>query len=92
LVVLRSAGAQDPSLAGMWQQNTDPRLEVQAVAARSLVTKPGARPDLSAEHAADLLFGLLSPHLYLLSTAAEAGPKNAGSIGSTTSCTRRSDG
>ena len=41
--VLRAAGAQDPSLAGMWQQDTDPRLEVHTAAARSLVTKAGAR-------------------------------------------------
>jgi AcrR family transcriptional regulator len=64
--VLRAAGAQDPSLAGMWQQDTDPRLEVQTAAARSLAAKPGARADLSVEHAADLLYGLLSPELYLL--------------------------
>ncbi|MFF0255556.1 TetR/AcrR family transcriptional regulator [Micromonospora zamorensis] len=64
--VLSAAGAQDPSLASMWPQDGDPRLEVQTVAARSLVAKPGAKADLSVEHAADLLFGLLSPQLYLL--------------------------
>ncbi|WP_238018816.1 TetR/AcrR family transcriptional regulator [Dactylosporangium sp. AC04546] len=64
--VLRAAAAQDPSLAGMWPQDGDPRLEVHTVAARSLVAKPGAKADLSVEHAADLLFGLLSPELYLL--------------------------
>jgi AcrR family transcriptional regulator len=64
--VLRAAGAQDPSLAGMWQQDSDPRLEVQTAAARALVTKPGARARLDVEHAADLLFCLLSPELYLL--------------------------
>ncbi|MEU7613955.1 TetR/AcrR family transcriptional regulator [Micromonospora sp. NPDC049204] len=64
--VLRAAGAQDPSLAGMWQQDTDPRLEVQTAAARSLIAKPGATADLTVEHAADLLYGLLSPELYLL--------------------------
>jgi AcrR family transcriptional regulator len=64
--VLRAAGAQDPSLASLWQQDTDPRLQVHTAAARSLITKPGARTDLSAEHAADVLFGLLSPELYLL--------------------------
>ncbi|MEU8327672.1 TetR/AcrR family transcriptional regulator [Micromonospora sp. NPDC048839] len=64
--VLRAAGAQDPSLAGMWQQDTDPRLEVQTAAARSLIAKPGATADLTVEHAADLLYGLLSPQLYLL--------------------------
>jgi AcrR family transcriptional regulator len=64
--VLRAAVAQDPELAGLWRQDTDPRLAVHTAAARSLVTKPGARADVSAEHAADLLFGLLSPELYLL--------------------------
>jgi hypothetical protein len=30
------------------------------------VTKPNARAGMSAEHAADVLFGLLSPELYLV--------------------------
>lgn len=64
--VLRAAAAQDPSLAGMWQQDSDPRLDVHTAAGRSLAAKPGARPNLPVEHAADLLFGLLSPQLYLL--------------------------
>lgn len=64
--VLRTAGAQDPSLAGMWQQDTDPRLAVHTAAARSLVAKPGARADLSVVQVADVLFGLLSPELYLV--------------------------
>ena len=64
--VLRAAGAQDPSLASMWQQDSDPRLEVHTAAARSLVTKPGAKAGLSVDDAADVLFGLLSPELYLL--------------------------
>jgi AcrR family transcriptional regulator len=64
--VLRAAGEQDANLAGMWQQDADPRLEVQTTAARSLVAKPGARAGLSVEEAADVLFGVLSPELYLL--------------------------
>ena len=64
--VVRAASAQDPTLASLWQQDSDPRLEVQTTAARSLVAKPGAKADLTAEHAADLLYGLLSPQLYLL--------------------------
>jgi AcrR family transcriptional regulator len=64
--VLRSAGTLDPSIASMWQYETDPRLEVQTTAARSLMAKPGARTDVSVQHAADVLFGLLSPELYLL--------------------------
>jgi AcrR family transcriptional regulator len=64
--VLRAAAAQDSSLAEMWQFDGDPRLEVHTVAARGLLAKPGARAGVTAEHAADVLFGLLSPQLYLL--------------------------
>jgi AcrR family transcriptional regulator len=64
--VLQAASAQDPSLASLWQHDTDPRLEVQATAARSLMAKAGATADLTVEYAADLLYGLLSPQLYLL--------------------------
>jgi AcrR family transcriptional regulator len=64
--VLRAAGAQEPTLAGLWQQDTDPRLEVQTTAARSLTAKPGATPGMTTERAADLLYALLSPELYLL--------------------------
>jgi hypothetical protein len=49
----------------MWQQDSNPRLEVHTAAARSLVAKPAARGHLSVEHTADVL-GLLSPELYLL--------------------------
>ena len=66
--VLRAAFAQDSSLAGMWQQDSDPRLDVHTAAARSLVTKRGARQGVSTEQAADVLFALLSPELYLLFT------------------------
>jgi AcrR family transcriptional regulator len=66
--VLHAASTQDPNLASLWQQDTAPRLEVQTAAVRSIMTKPGARADLTVEHAADLLYGLLSPQLYLLST------------------------
>ncbi|MEU4482358.1 TetR/AcrR family transcriptional regulator [Micromonospora sp. NPDC023966] len=64
--VLRAASAQDPSLASLWQQDRDPRLEVQTAAAASLVAKPGARADVSVEYAADVLYGMLSPEVYLL--------------------------
>ena len=37
-----------------------------SAAARSLVGKPGARPGVSAADAADVLYGILSPELYLL--------------------------
>jgi AcrR family transcriptional regulator len=64
--VLRTAATIEAELAELWQQSTDPRFIVYETAAKTLVTKPDARDDVSAQHAADVLFGLLSPELYLL--------------------------
>jgi AcrR family transcriptional regulator len=64
--VLRTAAATDPEVARLWPQDADPRYTVHLAAARALAGKPGARPGVSAEHAADLLYGLLSPELYRL--------------------------
>jgi AcrR family transcriptional regulator len=64
--MLRAAAAADAKIPLLWDQDTDPRFTVHSRAAHALVTKPGARPGLSAGHAADLLFGLLSPELYLI--------------------------
>jgi hypothetical protein len=64
--VWATAVANDPEIATMWEYDEDPRFVVQAAAAKALIAKPGARDDVTAEHAADLLFGLLSPELYLV--------------------------
>jgi AcrR family transcriptional regulator len=65
--VLRTAAATDPEIAGRWQRgDADPRHTVYATAARALVTKPDARPGVSVEHIADVLFAVLSPELYLV--------------------------
>ncbi|MGW5646610.1 TetR/AcrR family transcriptional regulator [Saccharopolyspora sp. NPDC003752] len=64
--VLRIAAATEPEVTELWPQGPDPRYTVQAAAAAALVAKPGARADVTAEQAADVLFGLLSPELYLL--------------------------
>jgi AcrR family transcriptional regulator len=64
--VVATAAAMDPEVATLWDFQEDPRYVVQSTAARSLMAKSGARPDVSAEHAADVLFGLLSPDLYLV--------------------------
>jgi AcrR family transcriptional regulator len=66
--VLDAAAAADPEVRDLWPDEVDPRLVVQATAANALVAKPGARPDLTPERATDILFGLLSPELYLLMT------------------------
>lgn len=64
--VVDAAAASDPEVAALWPQDADPRYVVQRAAADALTGKPGARPEVSAEEAADLLYGLLSPELYLL--------------------------
>ena len=64
--VLATAAATDPEIAALWRYDEDPRYAVQSAAAKSLVAKPGARDDITPEHAADLMYGLLSPELYLV--------------------------
>lgn len=64
--MLDVAAATGPEVAGMREHDEDPRYTVHAAAAAELVCKPGARPGRTAEEAADVLFGLLSPELYLL--------------------------
>ncbi|MFB7336095.1 TetR/AcrR family transcriptional regulator [Streptomyces adustus] len=61
-----TAAAADPEIAGLWQQDENPRFVVHATAANALMAKPGARQGVPAERAADVLFGVLSPELYLL--------------------------
>ncbi|MEV4976620.1 TetR/AcrR family transcriptional regulator [Streptomyces scopuliridis] len=61
-----TAAAGDPEIAGLWPQDENPRFVVHATAAKALMAKPGARPGMPAERAADVLFGVLSPELYLL--------------------------
>ncbi|GAB2979542.1 TetR/AcrR family transcriptional regulator [Saccharothrix stipae] len=64
--VLEAAAASDPEVAALWPHDVDPRLVVQRNVAEVLVGKPGAKDGVSAEEAADVLYGLLSPELYLL--------------------------
>ncbi|WP_433169498.1 TetR/AcrR family transcriptional regulator [Kribbella sp. CA-247076] len=64
--VLEAAVANDPEVSTLWPQDQDMRYVVQRAAAEALVTKPGAREDLTADEAADLLYAILSPELYLL--------------------------
>ncbi|CCH19575.1 TetR/AcrR family transcriptional regulator [Micromonospora lupini] len=64
--LIAAAAATDPEIAVQWPDGPDPRYTVQYAAAEALVGKPDTRPGLSVEMAADLLFGLLSPQLYLI--------------------------
>lgn len=62
----QTAAATSPEVASLWAPRQDPRFTVQSAAARSLVGKPGARRGVTAERAADLLYAMLSPALYLV--------------------------
>ncbi|WP_030455865.1 TetR/AcrR family transcriptional regulator [Herbidospora cretacea] len=64
--LIAAAAATDPQIAAQWPEGPDPRHTVHHAAAQALAGKPDVRPGVSAELAADLLFGLLSPQLYLL--------------------------
>jgi AcrR family transcriptional regulator len=64
--MLRTAATVDEAIIELWPHEPDLRYTVHAAAAESLVRKPDAAPEISADHAADVLFGLLSPELYLL--------------------------
>jgi AcrR family transcriptional regulator len=64
--VVEGAAAADPLVAELWSFDGNPRLTVHAAAAESLMAKPGARAGVSAERAAHVLYGILSPELYLL--------------------------
>jgi AcrR family transcriptional regulator len=72
--VLAAAVANDPEVAALWPQDEDLRYVVQRSAADALVTKPGARKGMTADEAADLLYGILSPELYLLFTRDRSWP------------------
>ncbi|MFI6984277.1 TetR/AcrR family transcriptional regulator [Embleya sp. NPDC050154] len=64
--LIAAAAATDPEIAAQWPAGPDPRYTVQHAAAKALTSKPDARPDIDAARAADLLYGLLSPELYLI--------------------------
>lgn len=64
--MMQTAVATNPEVASLWPQAQDPRYTVQLATARSLVAKPGARAGVSAERAADILYAMLSPALYLV--------------------------
>ncbi|MEV3980376.1 hypothetical protein [Nonomuraea sp. NPDC049758] len=69
------AVASDPEGAALWPNDVDPRYVVQQAAAKALVGKLRARAGVSAQMAADLLYGLLSPEHHLLFVQARGWPR-----------------
>ncbi|MFH8294644.1 TetR/AcrR family transcriptional regulator [Streptomyces sp. NPDC018059] len=66
--MVRAAAATNPEIRELWPDATDPRYTVMSTAAKSLTAKPGARPAVSTDEAADIVYGILSPELFLVLT------------------------
>ncbi|MFE9322520.1 TetR/AcrR family transcriptional regulator [Nocardia sp. NPDC052278] len=64
--VLHTAAAIEPELDTLRQQGLEQRYLVQETAARAMLGKPEAAANMTVDRAADILFGILSPELYLL--------------------------
>lgn len=64
--VIRAAAALEPEIDELRRLGDEQRHQVQLTAAIALTAKPGARPGVTAEYAADLLYATLSPEMYLL--------------------------
>ncbi|GAA1659752.1 TetR/AcrR family transcriptional regulator [Glycomyces endophyticus] len=68
LKVAETAAASDPGLAELWRTDEDPRYTVARTAAAAIAAKPDAAQGLDEDTAADVLYGLTSPELYLVMT------------------------
>jgi AcrR family transcriptional regulator len=67
--IVRDAAGADPEMAAQWQTNQQQRLTAQRFLTQQLADKQALRPGLDAEHAADIIFCLVSHELYLQFTA-----------------------
>ncbi|MFD7768266.1 TetR/AcrR family transcriptional regulator [Streptomyces sp. NPDC059787] len=72
--MVRAATATNPEIRELWPDRTDPRYTVIATAAKSLTEKPGARTAVPVEEAADIVYAILSPELFLVLTRDRAWP------------------
>ncbi|AXE84177.1 TetR/AcrR family transcriptional regulator [Streptomyces sp. Go-475] len=72
--MVRAAAATNPEIRELWPDRADPRYTVLSTAAKSLTEKPGARATVSADEAADILYAVLSPELFLILTRDRAWP------------------
>jgi AcrR family transcriptional regulator len=72
--MVRAATATNPEIRELWPDHTDPRYTVIGTAAKSLTGKPGTRPAIPVEEAADIIYAVLSPELFLVLTRDRAWP------------------
>ncbi|MFE1437455.1 TetR/AcrR family transcriptional regulator [Streptomyces sp. NPDC058739] len=66
--MVHAAAATDPEIRELWGDRTDPRYTVMSTVAESLTQKPGFRSSVPADEAADIIYAVLSPELYLVLT------------------------
>lgn len=69
LSIVRDAAGADPEMAEQWQANQHERYLAHLTLAEILAAKQALRPGLTVRKAADIIFTLLSPEVYLLLTA-----------------------
>jgi AcrR family transcriptional regulator len=75
LSVVRDAAGADPEMAEQWRVNEGQRYIAHRSLAELLAAKGDAlRPGLTEDEAADVIFTLLSPEVYLLLTVARGWP------------------
>jgi AcrR family transcriptional regulator len=66
--VVRDAAVTDPDMAAQWSTNEQQRLSAFNTLAQLLADRDALKPGLSVAEAADVIFALLSPELYLVLT------------------------
>lgn len=69
LTIVRDAAVADPEMAEQWRTNQEQRYLAHRTLAEILAAKRALRPGLTVPKAADIVFTLLSPEVYLLLTA-----------------------
>jgi AcrR family transcriptional regulator len=69
LTIVRDAAGADPEMAEQWRTNQQQRYLAHRTLAEILAAKKALRPGLTVPKAADIIFTLLSPEVYLLLTA-----------------------
>jgi len=69
LSIVRDAAGADPEMAEQWRINQHQRYLAHRTLAEILAAKKALRRGLTVQHAADIIFSLVSPEVYLLLTA-----------------------
>jgi AcrR family transcriptional regulator len=69
LQIVRDAAGADPEMAVFWQVIQQQRLADFVAFAQLLADKQALRPDVTVQHATDILYCLVSPEVYLSFTA-----------------------